>query len=56
MINSKSFELLLPLLKSQSYLNSVKEYSNENIDVDLNLFREMPFNIIFHFNIIPAAM
>tara|TARA_E500000178_G_scaffold194734_1_gene192697 strand:- start:77 stop:979 length:903 start_codon:yes stop_codon:yes gene_type:complete len=48
MINSKSFELLLPLLKSQSYLNSVKEYSNENIDVDLNLFREMPFNIIFH--------
>ena len=32
----------------QKYLNSVCEFNNNRIDVDLNLFREMPFNIIFH--------
>tara|TARA_X000000950_G_C13764510_1_gene598295 strand:+ start:95 stop:997 length:903 start_codon:yes stop_codon:yes gene_type:complete len=48
MINEKSLSMLLPLLKSQNYLNTVKEFQNEEIDVNLNLFREMPFNIVFH--------
>ena len=48
MINEKSANMLLPLLNSQVYLNSVKIYSNENIDVDLDLFREMPFNLVSH--------
>ena len=47
-INKKSFDLLSPLLNSQEYLNSISLFNNQNIDVDLNFFREMPFNIIFH--------
>ncbi len=48
LINKKSAELLIPLLRSQKYLNSVKVFDAQNIDVDLNFFREMPFNIIYH--------
>ena len=48
MINEKSANMLLPLLKSQIYLNSVEIYNNENIDIDLDLFRKMPFNLVFH--------
>ena len=48
LINQKSFDLLLPLLQTQKFLNRVSIYKNETIDVDLNFFREMPFNIIFH--------
>lgn len=48
MINDKSLKMLLPLLQSQNYLNSVKEFTNQTIDINLNLFRDMPFNIIFH--------
>lgn len=48
MISQKNFQMLLPLLKSQNYLKSVNIYKNERIDVDLDLFREMPFNIMFH--------
>ena len=35
-------------MNSQEYLNSISLFNNQNIDVDLNFFREMPFNIIFH--------
>ena len=48
MINKKTAELLLPLLKSQKYLNSAKIYESEKIDVNLDLFREIPINILFH--------
>tara|TARA_B100001559_G_scaffold316595_2_gene320372 strand:- start:2022 stop:2936 length:915 start_codon:yes stop_codon:yes gene_type:complete len=48
MINDKSAKLMMPLLKSQTYLNSVKKYEKENIDINLDLFREMPFSLTFH--------
>jgi len=48
MVNGKTAKLMLPLLKSQSYLNSSNIYNDENIDVNLDLFRDMPFNLIFH--------
>lgn len=48
MINKKTADFLMPLLNSQTYLNSAFIYNHENIDIDLNLFREMPFNLIFH--------
>ena len=35
-------------MNSQEYLNSISLFNNQSIDVDLNFFREMPFNIIFH--------
>ncbi len=48
MINEKTANLLLPLLKNQTYLNTVEIYQDQKIDINLDLFREMPFNIIFH--------
>lgn len=48
LISKKSYDLLFPLLKTQDYLNSVNVFNQNRIDIDLNLFREMPFNIIFH--------
>lgn len=49
-INKKTFDLLLPLIEAQQYINDVKIFEKEKtkIDIDLNFFREMPFNIIFH--------
>ncbi len=35
---------LIPLLKKQNYLNEVKIFNKEIIDVDLNFFRELPYN------------
>ncbi|MDP6432651.1 MAG: hypothetical protein QGI65_10215, partial [SAR324 cluster bacterium] len=40
--------MFLPLLKCQNFLNSANIYNNENIDVDLDLFRQIPINIRFH--------
>ena len=48
MINERTARLLLPLLKKQNYLNTVQVYNNEAIDVDLDLFREIPISINFH--------
>jgi hypothetical protein len=42
------FDLLLPLLKKQKFLNIVKRHENEEIDVDLDLFRELPWNNTFN--------
>ena len=48
MINNRSAKLMIPLLKSQEYLNTVKIYEKEIIDINLDLFREMPFSLTFH--------
>ncbi len=48
MIDERMGELLLPLLKKQKYLNSVNIYENQNIEIDLNLFREVPTNFYSH--------
>ena len=34
----------MPLLKKQKYIDKVDIFKNEKIDVNLNLFREMPIN------------
>jgi len=47
-INERMFNLLLPLLKKQSFLNLAKKHENEKIDVNLDLFRELPINYIFN--------
>ena len=47
LLNQRAVDLLLPLLKSQTYLNSVKVYNNEKIDIDLDLFRKIPINLGF---------
>ena len=48
MINNRMGEQLLPLLKKQKYLNSVNIFENQNIEIDLNLFREVPTNLYTH--------
>ena len=40
-LNEKMVNKLLPLLKAQVFLNHVDVYTNENINIDLNLFREI---------------
>ena len=48
MINQRTANLLLPLLKRQKYLKIVDIYKDERIDIDLDLFRDIPININFH--------
>ena len=47
-INERMLNLLLPLLEKQSFLNLAKKHENEKIDVNLDLFRELPINYIFN--------
>ena len=47
LISDKNFDFIHPLLKKQKFLNIVKKHENENIDVDLDLFRELPWNNTF---------
>jgi len=35
---------LIPLLKNQKYISNVKIYNNQEVDINLNLFRELPIN------------
>lgn len=48
LIDDRMFNLILPLIKNQKYLNEVKNHNGENIDVNLDLFRELPISL--HFN------
>ena len=47
-IDERIFNMLIPLLKYQKYLNKVDKYNNEEIDINLNIFREMPINLNFN--------
>ncbi|MDC0370041.1 hypothetical protein OAM71_01125 [Pelagibacteraceae bacterium] len=46
-INKKIFIMLEPLLKFQSYIRDVKEFDGQNIDINFDIFRELPINISF---------
>tara|TARA_B100001123_G_C15262039_1_gene1006935 strand:- start:862 stop:1779 length:918 start_codon:yes stop_codon:yes gene_type:complete len=43
-LNDKAINMMLPLLKEQKFINIAEKYSNQNIDVNLNIFRELPLN------------
>ena len=43
-LSKNSITKLMPLLKKQSYLEKVEIYDNQTIDIDLNFFRELPYN------------
>jgi len=43
-LTKNASEKLLPLLKNQNFISDVKIYNGERIDINLNLFREMPIN------------
>lgn len=43
-MNDRMVNMVLPLLKKQNFLNSVDKFNNDQIDVDLDLFRKIPMN------------
>ena len=43
-LNKKMVNMILPLLNEQSYIKHISIYNKENIDVDLNLFKELAMN------------
>jgi len=47
MLNNKLISKLLPLLSKQEYLSEIKIWSGEEIDVDLDLFRDLPIDFSF---------
>ena len=47
-IDDRIYNLIEPLLKNQNYLNKVSVFKEEEIDIDLDLFREMPVNLNFN--------
>ena len=46
-INTKIYNMLEPLLKSQKYINKVEKFNKQNIDIDFDIYREMPINLLF---------
>ncbi|OUX44351.1 hypothetical protein CBE37_01220 [bacterium TMED277] len=47
-IDQRIYNLIEPLLKKQKYINNLAVYNEQEIDIDLDLFREMPINISFN--------
>ena len=43
-LTENSIHKMLPLLNKQKYLKKVEIYNNQEIDIDLNFFRELPIN------------
>ena len=46
-MNEKIFSMLKPLLDNQSFLNNVEIYNNQAIDVNFDMYRDMPINQLF---------
>jgi len=47
-INKRSGDLILPLLRNQDFLETVNIYKDEKIDINLDLFRDIPINHCFY--------
>ncbi len=47
-IDDRTFKFLSPLLESQNTINIIKKYENEKIDINLDLFRELPISLTFN--------
>ena len=47
-IDERMLNLFLPLAKKQSFINKVEKYKNQDIDIDLDIFRTLPINICFN--------
>lgn len=48
MITERSYQMALPLFKAQPYINAVHPWNNEKIDIDLDVFRQLPVSMEFH--------
>jgi hypothetical protein len=47
-IDDRILSLFLPVLKNQNYINIAEKYSEQEIDIDLDLFRKLPVNILYN--------
>jgi hypothetical protein len=46
-INKKIFNMLKPLLDHQSYINKIEIFNNQPIDINFDIIREIPINLLF---------
>ena len=46
-INDKIFKMLLPLLQKQKYINKVEKFDGQEIDINFDIIRELPINLLF---------
>ena len=44
-LTDANVDMLLPLFMNQPYIHKVDKYTNQEIDIDLNLIREMPIDV-----------
>ena len=47
-IDDRMLNLFLPLMREQKFIHKVEKYDGQDIDINFDLFRELPVNI--HFN------
>ena len=47
-IDDRMLKLFLPLMREQKFIHKVEKYNNQPIDINFDIFRELPVNI--HFN------
>ena len=46
-LNKKIYEMLYPLLSAQKYINKIEIYSNQDIDINFDIIRDLPINLLF---------
>ena len=46
-INKKIYNMLKPLLEKQKYINNIEIFNNQPIDINFDIIREMPINLLF---------
>jgi hypothetical protein len=47
-IDDRMLDLFLPLMKEQKFIHKVEKYNNQSIDINFDIFRELPVNINFN--------
>ena len=47
-IDDRMLNLFLPLMKEQKFIHKVEKYNNQEIDINFDIFRELPVNINFN--------
>ncbi len=47
LLNDKIYQMLLPLLRKQLYINEIDKYNNQKIDIDFDILRKIPINLLF---------
>ena len=47
LVDNRIYNFLFPLLKNQKFINNVEKYQKQNIDINLDMIRELPSSINF---------